>query len=709
MPAPLPKSGAPIESQAWQELEDIFTGLGQLARSGAPPQEFYRTVLDQCLRALSAVSGTVWLRAGSGPMQPVVRTGLSVANSLDDEAARRTHEALLVEAISAGRVITVAPRSSRDSEATNPTDRALLIGPVFASRARALPEDANSPAARRNDAKGDAAAIIELQLRADASPATYRGCEQFLAAVCEIAADFHAFEELRRLQQNETYRNNLLRLGRLVHAQLKVSKTAYVIANEGRRVLGCDRLSVLMARGRRCRLLAASGVSRVERRSSTARRIEKLAGMVRRTDEPAFYEDGQADALPPVAEVLEQHAEESHARHILAVPLRRPAAYSAKDSALLDESPTQKRKWVRPTFVLVAEQFDLREGEMKRDQLVEVGEVCTTALYNALDAERLPLGWLLRPLGGVTRYIGAHVPRTLLVVAAIAAAVATLVLMPADFNIEAPGTLQPIVQQDVFAPRDGLVDEVLVAHGETVKQGQPIVKMRDPALELELKRVDGELQTAQRQIDAVRATKTNRAVRDANPVDSYRLSAEERELQQKLTNLRRELDLLNHERDQLLVTSPIAGRVITWDVSHRLMARPVERGEVLVTVADPSSPWQLELNVADDRIGHVLAAQQEMQKDLTVRYRLSSDERDLRYGKIAEICQTADIANEKASRPKPTILVKVALDDPDLQRNLEGEIRPGVSARAQIACGRRPLGYVWLHDVWDRVQAWVKF
>jgi multidrug efflux pump subunit AcrA (membrane-fusion protein) len=221
--------------------------------------------------------------------------------------------------------------------------------------------------------------------------------------------------------------------------------------------------------------------------------------------------------------------------------------------------------------------------------------------------------------------------------------------------------------------------------------------------------VDGELETAQRQLDAVRATKTNRAIRDTTPVESYRLSAEERELEQKLTNLRRELELLKHEREQLVVASPIAGRVLTWDVGQQLLARPVERGEVLVTVADLSSPWQLELAVPDDRLGYVLAAQKELQPDLPVRFRLGSEERAEHTGRIAEVCQTANLSAENTSRPTPTILTKVSLDSPDLITSLGGELRPGVSARAQIECGRRSIGYVWLHDIWDAAVEWWRF
>jgi multidrug efflux pump subunit AcrA (membrane-fusion protein) len=265
------------------------------------------------------------------------------------------------------------------------------------------------------------------------------------------------------------------------------------------------------------------------------------------------------------------------------------------------------------------------------------------------------------------------------------------------------------VRRDVFAPRDGIVDEVLVQHNSTVAAGQPLAKLRDPALELELKRVDGELQTAQRQLDAVRATKTNLPVKDRTPVDSYRLSAEERELEQKLANSRKELEMLEREREQLVVTSPIAGRVLTWDVGHQLLARPVERGETLVTVADLSADWQLELDVPDDQIGYVLAAQKDIKAELPVRFRLSSEERAEHAGKIVEVCQTANIAEEKAARPSPTIVTKVAFNTPELMKAVGGELRPGVSARAQIGCGRRPLAYVWFHDIWDAAVQWWEF
>jgi multidrug efflux pump subunit AcrA (membrane-fusion protein) len=431
-----------------------------------------------------------------------------------------------------------------------------------------------------------------------------------------------------------------------------------------------------------------------------------VAELVRRTDEAAYYADGHSDGLPPVAEALEQHAEESHARQIAVIPLRRPRAPGSGESRLTAET-SRRAPRALPQFILVAEQFDARG--LERERLAEVGEVCTTALYNAGEFDRLPLGWLLRPIGAVKQRLAGQVPRTAFVLAAVAAGIAALLFVPADFTVETSGTLQPVERRDVFVPRSGLVDEVLVAHGEMVNKGQELVRLRDPSLDLEIKRVDGELETAQKQLDAVRATRTNRAIRDENPTDAYRLSAEERELQQHLTNLRRELELLRHEQEQLAVTAPIAGQVLTWELSHRLAARPVERGEVLVTVADLKGQWRLELEVPDDRIGYVLSAQQALQPELPVRFKLTSDDREQHEGHIAEVCQIADVQSHAGTPALPMVLVNVEIDKMELSDAARAELRPGVSARAQIACGRRPVGYVWLHDVWEKLVEWATF
>jgi multidrug efflux pump subunit AcrA (membrane-fusion protein) len=432
--------------------------------------------------------------------------------------------------------------------------------------------------------------------------------------------------------------------------------------------------------------------------------MEELAELTRPTAEPAWYADGQCDALPPIADALEAHAEESHARHIAVVPLSRPRELAPASG---DDAHTTTLD--HPIFVLVAEQFDARATNLAADRLLEVAEAATTALYNAHDVDQLPLRWLLRPIADAKRQIVKHVGRSTALTIAAAATLAALVLIPADFTVDAAGTLEPAVKREVFAPRSGLVEEVLVAPGADVAAGAPLVQLRDPSLELDLKRVRGEMETVRRQLEAARATKTNRDMRDENPVELYRLSASEREYQQQLTNLTEELNLLNAEREELVVRSPIAGRVLTWDLSNRLAARPVERGEALVTVADLSAAWQLELAVEDDRIGHVLEAQSQTQNAaLPVNFRLRSA--DASYtGHIETIGMTASVDPADEAAARPTIEVVVAFDKQQLTEAVQRDLRPGVTARAEIECGRRALGYVWFHDLWDTALTWLRF
>jgi multidrug efflux pump subunit AcrA (membrane-fusion protein) len=685
MSTPL-STAAATSTGAWHELEDVLVALGQLGRSAVAPEEFYGRALAESVRALSAQGGIVWLLSTGGAMRPAAQVNWPSADFAASNESRRAHESLLTSVAADGHVVSIAARSTYDA-ATKNQDYPLLLAPVRV----AVDDDAAT------------IAILEIIPRPAASPSAHHGYEQFLATVAEIAAEYHACRELARLRGDESYHQELLRLGSLVHRHIDLQPAAYAVANEGRRVIGCDRLTVLAKVGRRCRLLATSGTSRVERRSAAARQLEHLAELVRPLAEPAYYSDGQSDGLPIVADALEAHAEESHARQVAVLPVLQPGS-AGEDSA--DERSQIRTK--SPTFVLIAEQFDARNGDLRRERVVEVGQLSATALYNAWEIEQLPFRWLLRPLAAAKRSITTHVTRALLIAASAAALVAALVLVPADFLIMAPGTLAPVVKQDVFAPRSGLVDEVLVTHGADVTAGQPLVKLRDPQLEIDLKKVSGEMETVSRQLDSVRATKSSRDVRDAGTTDLYRLSASEREFEQQLTNLQQQLALLMHERDALVVRSPIAGRVLTWDVSNRLVARPVERGEALVTVADLTSDWQLDLDVADNRIGHVTAARATLQPDLPVRFRLHSDDNP-HTGHIREVSATADVSSENKTRPTPTIRATVAFDKSQLSDAEQHELRPGIAAQAEIECGRRSLGYVWLHDVWDTAIGWLRF
>src|SRR5437660_8530493 len=106
MSAPLPTSGASSEPQTWQELEDVFARLSHLARTPIAPHQFYRTVLDESVRALSAEGGVVWLRA-NGAWHLDAQTGIASAAPARNQAAQLAHQAVLGQIAAGGIVATV--------------------------------------------------------------------------------------------------------------------------------------------------------------------------------------------------------------------------------------------------------------------------------------------------------------------------------------------------------------------------------------------------------------------------------------------------------------------------------------------------------------------------------------------------------------------------------------------------------------------------
>src|SRR4051794_33435207 len=130
MPTPPPVIGASVESQTWLELEEVFAALGQLARSPVSPQEFYRTVLEQSVRALSASGGEAWLRVGN-TIQLVAKIAHARGNDGSNDGDRQAHEALLLEAAAAGWGSGIAPAfvNEEDPPPGNTQEKLILVGP----------------------------------------------------------------------------------------------------------------------------------------------------------------------------------------------------------------------------------------------------------------------------------------------------------------------------------------------------------------------------------------------------------------------------------------------------------------------------------------------------------------------------------------------------------------------------------------------------
>ena len=172
-------------------------------------------------------------------------------------------------------------------------------------------------------------------------------------------------------------------------------------------------------------------------------------------------------------------------------------------------------------------------------------------------------------------------------------------------------------------------------------------------------------------------------------------------LEAQLKSVGRELKLLREKEKRLTVVSPIQGSVVTYDVRDILKDRPVERVESLMEVADLSGNWQLELNLPDRKIGHVIQAFKKNDGEpLEVEFILAARPGETLQGKLIEIGKSTEMLPEKGQHLK----LKVSIEDQTLDIK---QLRSGVNA--YIDCGKCSLGYSWFHPVLEFLQTKVLF
>jgi multidrug efflux pump subunit AcrA (membrane-fusion protein) len=662
----------PLDSDAtgasWHDIEELLDQIARIAKSTVSAAEFYRLLLDRLVPAIGASGGAIWTSSRPGELCLEYQIDLTSARPASGSDDLSCHQSLIEDVLRTAQPRMAPPRSgeSVDDPHGNPTDCWLIFHPLGTGLSTS--------------------GVIELVQRRGMTVAEGRRYLRVLAAAVELADDFHRNCELVELRQRERAWGQHERFAHRVHRSLDADQTAFLIANEGRRILGCDRVSVLIRHGTKCRAAAISGVDSLDRRAKVVRLLESLAASCAAGEDPLWYCEGSADVPVEIERPLHAYLDESQARVVSIVPLYEPTNEA-------------ERRPARAIGVLVAEQFQASADDVDlRQRVTAVAGHCGLALSNALVHSRLPLARLGRMLAKVQWLTRARqLPKTVLALMLIAATVAALSLVPADFDIEARGELQPQRRRDVFASDDGVVSELRVDHGRAVRANEPLVVLRKPELDLEFRRVAGEMQTAAKRLAAVQAERLENAPQGPETRRNvHQLTADEEELKELLKGLAEQHEILDRQRNDLIIRGPIDGQALTWNLKPLLEARPVQRGQSLLTVADLDGPWVIELHLADDRTGHVLAARDERGRDLDVSFALSAEPGTVYQGRIADVA----LATELDEANGATVLVTVDFD----RRDVQG-LRPGATVIAKIHCGRRAVGYVWLHDLFEAVQS----
>ena len=670
-------AASPSGPQLRDRVLNMAREIEKLSTAKVPPPEFFQKFLQTLVGAMSAKAGVVWMLQDGAQLAPVCQVNYPALGIQGNPEAERRNRQLLVDVLSTGEARAIAPDDSDDTQL--PSHHLIILAAL--------------------QCETDCVGVVEIFQRVDAPVEARAGFLQFVEQMTGYASRYLELQRAAAEPQSPTrFWEELERLLLQLQRARKVKEVAATAANDGRLLLGCDRMSVVRARGRKVIVEAVSGLDSVNPRANLVRRMRDLAREAMAGREPVAY-GGKAEPVPPqLEEPLAKFIEEGRARTLLIVPLLEPPPLvrrSEKDEQDAAERRREEEKRRKPIGCLVIEQ--MRSGlpmpdRTERAQLL--ADHVSAALVNARGYERiflLPVWELL----GRTRewFYGRKLAKLIAAVVIIAAVSCAMAFVPWDYRVEGEGRLMPVVQRQVFAPWDGEVEEIFVKGGDRVAAGDKLLRIRDHQLENDLVAAQKELEQHRAQARTLQP-EIDRASRTGRAEEAHKLEGELTAAQVQIEGLTEQIRILAERKDQLTVTAPIDGVVATFQLEQLLPERPVARGDLLLEVMDDTGDWRLELEVEEHRMGHVLRAQKDRGEHLPVEFILATAPEKTFKGTLDAMATRSNTSAERGS----IVQVYVATDAEKLPKRI------GADVEAKINCGERALGYVLFGDVVEFVQ-----
>jgi multidrug resistance efflux pump len=447
--------------------------------------------------------------------------------------------------------------------------------------------------------------------------------------------------------------------------------------------------------GRRPKVSAVSGLTRLSRRSPWVRTVERLAHVVVKGGIPLSFPEEDVVLPDAIEKPLGDYLAEGHSRMLRMVPLK---------VADLNPEPTEdqdlrRQRKAKTIGCLLVEQ--LTEGDIPADwewRADQLARCVARPLSNALTYDSVFLLPLWRAIGGFWRTLrGSRLWTVIGSTVALALFLAAMVFVPWDYRVEAEGLLLPADKREVFVPMDAEVREVVVASGQKVAKGDLLARLESKELEADLVMASTQLDE-KRKLHRSLQFQIDQAVKSGQRNDELRLFGQLGEAREQIIGLSRQVEILTERAAKLEVRAPVDGTVATFQVDQLLKNRPVQRGEVLLSIMNEAGPWQLELKVEESRLGHLVRAQEKSSEPLPVEFVLVMKP-ETHYAAVLK-----DVATRATLNEEQQLVVRSTAD---LQTDLGDQRRSGAEVRARIACGTKSLGYVLFGDVIEFIERYL--
>jgi hypothetical protein len=701
-----------------RQIEEAFEAAAKLAGSNLPPTDFYEQLLNRTLSAIDAPAGAVWLRTPQGFLQVACQTNLDKIGLDSKRGGRQCHNEVLRQVFSAAppRPVLLEPNGRLAPGGGEPgpvppanlTEHFALFAPIVTPDKQAL-------------------GVLEVFQEPTHDPRLYPAFLNYAFQMAGYASQYHHYITSRQGSGAERTFTQIETFARLIHGTLNPTEVAYHVANEGRKLIECDRLCVGVRHARsRVTVEAVSGADVVEKASTHVRRLRFLMESVVQWGEPLIFKGTKDAGLPPaVARSLDEYLHESQPKLLVVQPIR-------------DEREKDAKKPARS--VLVLESFNPPENVEPLVQRLEVvGKHAAPALYNAAQMKRVPLKFLWWPLAKVQEGIGGK-GRFYAITAAVllAVLVGCMILVPYPLRMDAPGQILPVEIAQIFPADEGRVVEMRRKPGEEVGTNEVVATLYSSTLLKNYREAQDQFLLAndkairlQQQINLLAATDPQQARQLDLEMIAARQTAHAASAYRTALIQTYNMDpnrpgfffALTPKKFSTDLDRPFGESrftVLNDDRRENLIGRTLRPSEDLLRVGNVKGDWHAELKIPQRNIGQIRRAfadsryhkietaegRHHGKKYLEVDVLLRSEGDTSYRGRLYEDGVTGQAVpnRDEHDETEPVVTAYVKLNIPEIPREqwVPGEqFVTGLEVSVKIRCGDHSLGYSMFHGVWE--------
>ena len=313
LPKPEPpcrkKQSIPVcSSRRRTQIRKLVAEIAELAESDIQPNEFYVEFLNRVVAAVAASGGALWLLDGRGGIKIQHQLEFRLTgSSMAGRVKTQPHDALLgcmIQANRSRRSSRPAPRSKGCPTPAIPPGSPLILAPLTVDK--------------------QVVGLIEILMDPTRKAAQQKSTLRFVGDLCDLAGQYLKNRQMRQMMSQQRLWNQLETFTHAIHGSLDLKEACFAVVNDGKRLVGCDRLSVALKVGGRTMIEAVSGQEVVEQRANLIRELTKLCKAVIRSGEDLVYTGNTEGFAPDLRDALEAYVDESGSKAVIVTLLHKP-------------------------------------------------------------------------------------------------------------------------------------------------------------------------------------------------------------------------------------------------------------------------------------------------------------------------------------------------------------------------------------------------